>query len=406
VDPSTPTAVVTAPSTDARAADRRPRELVLVFSTANWDGVQRRRYHTGDRLAAAVLADPAIERVLVVNPWRSAPRRALRWLSGDRGAPFPASRTRTLVQPFRLRRQDPTTIAGLERSYRAYGQWIRRAAASAGLREPRVLSLNPLVAGFADLTWARSVTFFAEDDLAADERLRPWWPGITEAYRRMATRGTAVGGVSDVIVDRIAPRGPAAAIPNGVDPGEWWQLPSPPRWMAALPGPRLVYLGVVNDRIDLDAVRAVAERHPQGSVVCVGGMPDRRLLDPLGDLGNLHFHDHVGRDEVPGVLAGADVCLVPHRVTPLTLAMSPLKIYEYLAAGRPVVATDMGPMRGLGERVTLVAPGGDFAAGVDRALSLPPVPEAERHAFINEHSWARRLDQMLALTVEPGGIPR
>jgi teichuronic acid biosynthesis glycosyltransferase TuaH len=394
------------PPPSPRPAARRPRELVLVFSTASWDGVRRRGYHTGDRLAEAVLADPEIDRVLVVNPYRSAPRRAVRWALGDHGEPFPADPSRTLLQPFRLRGRDPTTVRGLERAYRAYGRRIGRAADEAGFSRPRVLCLNPLAAGFADFSWADGVTFFAEDDLAADGALGPWSAAISEAYRRIAAAGAAVGAVSEVIVDRIAPRGPSAVVPNGVEPAEWSNLPAPPAWLTRLPGPRVLYLGIVNDRLDLDAIRDVAERRPRGSVVFVGGMPDPGYVAPLRELPNVHFRPHVQRADVPGIVAGADVCVVPHRVTPLTLAMSPLKLYEYLAAGRPVVATEMAPMRGIDPRVELVAPGDDFAAGVGRALALPPVPEAERRGFIAAHSWERRLEEILALTATDGGTPR
>ncbi len=377
-----------------------------MFSTASWDGVRRRRYHTGDRFAEAVLADRAIDRVLVVNPYRSAPRRAVRWALGDHGEPFCADQSRTLVQPFRLRGHDPTSVTDLERAYSAYGARIAKAAARAGLRRPKVLCLNPLAAGFADFSWADGVTFFAEDDLAVCDTMAPWSEAIQEAYRRIAAAGIAVGAVSDAIVERIAPRGPSAVVPNGVEPAEWRDLPAPPAWLTDLPGPKVLYLGIVNDRLDLDAVTDIARAHPRASVVFVGGVTDPSYVAPLRDLGNVHFHPHVQRSEVPGVVAGADVCVVPHRVTPLTAAMSPLKIYEYLAAGRPVVATAIGPMRGIGDRVTLVAPGDDFAAGVSRALTLGPAAEPERHAFITAHSWGRRLEEILTLTTAQTGARR
>jgi hypothetical protein len=81
--------------------------------------------------------------------------------------------------------------------------------------------------------------------------------------------------------------------------------------------------------------------------------------------------------------------------------MSPLKVYEYLAGGAPVVATDLTPVRGVHERVTLLAPGAPLAAGVVDAIEAGRLPESERRAFIVANSWSRRHDALLDLALEP-----
>jgi teichuronic acid biosynthesis glycosyltransferase TuaH len=81
------------------------------------------------------------------------------------------------------------------------------------------------------------------------------------------------------------------------------------------------------------------------------------------------------------------------------MAMSPLKLYEYVAAGRPVAAVDLPPMRGIGPRVILVDEGGDYPAAVARALELGPAPEDERQAFLAHNSWKRRHDELIALAL-------
>ena len=75
----------------------------------------------------------------------------------------------------------------------------------------------------------------------------------------------------------------------------------------------------------------------------------------------MHLHPSVARAELVATLRNADLCLLAHRRTPLTEAMSPLKIYEYLAAGMPVIATDLPPVRGIDERVLLADTVGEFA---------------------------------------------
>ena len=110
---------------------------------------------------------------------------------------------------------------------------------------------------------------------------------------------------------------------------------------------------------------------------------------------NVHVFPPVDRPDLPGLVAAADVCLVPHVRTPLTEAMSPLKLYEYLAAGRPVAAVDLPPILGVSDRVSLATAGSSFLPAVEEALALGPASEDDRLAFILENDWKRRFELIL-----------
>jgi hypothetical protein len=77
--------------------------------------------------------------------------------------------------------------------------------------------------------------------------------------------------------------------------------------------------------------------------------------------------------------------------------MSPLKLYEYLAGGRPVAASDLPPVRAADPRIVCVPEGGSFTDGVDEALRRGPLPEDARLAFIDANSWSRRHEQILGV---------
>ena len=100
------------------------------------------------------------------------------------------------------------------------------------------------------------------------------------------------------------------------------------------------------------------------------------------------------RAEVVATVHGADVCLIPHLHSGLTATMSPLKLYEYLAGGRPVAACDLAPIRGVHDAVQLVGPGEPFEAAVIRALERGPMSEPERLEFIRRNCWEERMDRI------------
>lgn len=376
------------------------RHVIYTFDDMTWAAAQERGMcFPQDQLVLSLLDDPEVERVLVCDRPRSAPVKLARDLT-RRPAKFPASERARLWQPLRLRRQDPTSVAGLERAYARYDRRLRRAAERFGLERPAIVTSQPLLAGFAELEWAGPVTLFASDDLAAHPDYQPWREGLQTAYRRVAERGRRLCAVSNAIVERIDPRGPSAVVPNGVDPEIWLEPGEAPDWLRELPGPRLLYIGTLDSRLDVEAARAVARAWPGGTVVLVGPLTEPDHLAPVIAEPNVVVHEPVPRRQVAALAHAADACLLPHNRTPLTEAMSPLKLYEYLASGRPIVATDLEPVRLVEGPVTRVAPGGDFVAGVRAALATGPVEEGERREIIAANSWASRSAAVKALALQ------
>ncbi len=374
-------------------------DAVFTFDEITWDAAQRRGMcFPTDRVALALAADQRVERLLICNQPRSAPVKLVKDTL-RRPAPFPASDRVQLYEPLRLRRRDPVSLPGLERAYARYGRRLRQATARRGMRRPAVVTAHPFVAAFAGLEWAGPVTLLASDDWAAHPAYERWRPAYLAAYERIARQRRRVCAVTATIVERIEPQGPAAVVPNGVDPAEWLEISEPPPWFEQLAGPRFLYVGTLDSRLDVDAVLAVARAWPAGSVVLAGPLADPDHLVRLHEEPNVALPGPIPREEVAALAHAADACLVPHRRLPLTEAMSPLKIYEYLAGGGPVAATDLPPLRGIEGPLELVPPGGDFVTGVRAALARGPMDEAERRRFVADNAWSRRTDEVLALAL-------
>ena len=258
-----------------------------------------------------------------------------------------------------------------------------------------IVTANPLLAGFGNFGWAGPVTYYAWDDFAAYPPRNRWMEADLEAYRRIRARGRGVVAVTQGIINRIAPTGPHAVVPNAVDEEEWLQLGEPPAWFAELPAPRLLYVGSLQGRVDVQQIGGLAATFPNGSITLVGPLQEPAHFEPLRTLPNVHIHPPVPRAVVPGLVRHADVGVIPHVQSELTEKMSPLKLYEYLAGGLPVAAVDLPGIAGISDRAFLVAPGADMEGAVRSALAVGREPEERRLAFVAEHAWARRFDALL-----------
>jgi glycosyltransferase involved in cell wall biosynthesis len=387
-------------------------DLVLTFFTDTWlDAVERELCFTIDRSIVEAIENPLVSRLLVANPYRSAPISALRRIQGRPSPPLPSRhKPAEVFQPLRLRRRDPTDERRLTDTYLSYDRALERAASSLGMHEPVVVSANPFAVAYCPFEWAGEVTYYGYDDWSALPALKPWWPAIELAYAAIASRRRRVAAVSQSIVDRIAPCGPAAVVPNGIEPTEWeppWELPA---FTSDMTSPMVLYVGSIGDRLDLTALEATAERIPDAQLVLVGPVGNDQVVSALAGIPNVRIEERVGRKHVAGLIHAADVCIMPHLESELTVSMSPLKLYEYVAGGSPVVATDLPPVRGIDDRVARVRPGDavGFADAVERALSMPAASEAVRREFISANSWRSRFDELLAFATgsEPSSTTR
>jgi glycosyltransferase involved in cell wall biosynthesis len=194
-------------------------------------------------------------------------------------------------------------------------------------------------------------------------------------------------------------------IPNGVDlavfgPGA--SSPALPPDLAGLPRPRLGYIGTVGQWVDLPLLVHVARQRPRCSVVLVG--PLERGLLPSARPENLHLLGERPYGSLAGYLAAMDVLLIPFGVTELTHAANPIKLYEYCASGKPIVATPIEEVAAHQGVCRLGAGRDSFLAAVDDALyevNRPdPAGVMARRAVALANTWADRVDAFSSLLDE------
>jgi teichuronic acid biosynthesis glycosyltransferase TuaH len=377
-------------------------DVLFSFAYATWGtAVARGMCFSEDRLVETLIGDRRVERLVVAETPRSLPIKLLKDRVRKPPQP-PVGDGVSLYGPTRLRRSDPSSIRAVAANFRHWDERARRACRRRGLVQPAVITTHPLVAGFAPLEWASSVTYYAYDDLAELPELRRFRPAILEAYRRVRELGRGVAAVSPAILDVIRPTGPGIVVPNGVDPGEWSSPQPTPDWFRSLPGPRLLYVGSLESRVDVGALAAAARALPDVSFALVGPLLDPDHFAELRLLPNVYLRPPATRSEVVGLVTAAEACLLPHLDNALTRAMSPLKLYEYLAGGAPVAALDLPPIRDVSPRVVIRE---DLGQAITESLSLGRAHEADRLAFAEANSWSRRQEPILQLALDAGPDP-
>lgn len=220
----------------------------------------------------------------------------------------------------------------------------------------------------------------------------------------LAERADLVVTTSAWLEDAMAPRClQIALVRNGTD---FDHFRDPPTEVYRDPeGRRIIgYIGAIAEWFDVEIVRQVAERHDDCAVVLVGA-DTAGAASQLTGVPNVRFIGEVPYAQLPYWLHSFDVCLLPFRVIPLTLATNPVKIYEYLSAGKPVVATDLPEMAQFGDLIEVAPTADAFVDAVDRALRPADASAADaRRAFASCQTWAHRaaeLDAVIARLEEP-----
>ena len=183
-----------------------------------------------------------------------------------------------------------------------------------------------------------------------------------------------------------------------------------------IPAPRLGFFGVIDERLDLDLVAALADADPDWQVVMVG--PVVKIdAETLPRRANLHWLGQQPYALLPQLVSGWDICLMPFALNESTEFISPTKTLEYMAAGKPVVSTPIHDVQAMfGDIVAIAKDAQGFIGACRRALAESEAERSERETRmrdrVSEHSWdaaaetiRRSLEAVLLETTAADGSP-
>lgn len=378
---------------------------MVYLGMSPWEGMWRNRHQLMSRFARRMP-------VLYVEPWVRA-RQLRTGAVGVRGmlrglSAAPLRKTGSGVHVLASPPHRAVSHSGRLKaaSLRRWTRWVARHAADIGITRPIVwLSQPGMGEVLGHLNESLSI-YHVVDEYAG-------YTG-TDASRRaqlQAAEDRVLDAVdlSIVVSEALeqAKKGPGRRIeivPNAVDYEAFRDAVAnadEPADMASIPGPRVGYSGLTGVRLDLDLVNDLAESLPDLHFVFVGQV-DRRECDSelraLEARGNVHFLGQKAVAEVPAYVAAFDAGLLPYRMNLETAHISPLKLYEYLAAGLPVVSTPIPAALPFSSCVAIAGEPGEFRSALMQALETDgPAARAGRQEVASRNTWDDRVRSIMAL---------
>lgn len=234
---------------------------------------------------------------------------------------------------------------------------------------------------------------------------------LTRNRRRNVGRSDAVLGVTSEIVRATGAGAKGHVLPNGCHPDAFASPPQGPPLRIELPVPVAGVVGQLNERLDLGLLEAVVNSGV--SLLLVGPRYEqeeeaRAGLDRLIARDNVQWIDRLPYERMPAVLAELTVGLTPYTDSDFNRGSFPLKTLDYLAAGLPVVSSDLPSARSLGSPdVALARDAAAFARLTDELLARPSRDQdvARRRAFAAGHSWAARARDLLGIADRARTLP-
>lgn len=380
-----------------------PRDIIL-FSTADWDSpFWTNKQHIAARLAnkgfrvlyieSAGLRRPAATRKDFTRIFRRLGKslRGIRQVRDNLWIYSP------LVIP--LHNNAAVRFLNREILIKAIRLYSRRLK----FNTPLFWTYNPFSVELLDRLRISMVVYHCVDDLSA----APGMPStaIKEAEEKLVRAADLVFTTSPNLQVSCARLNPDDThfLPNVGDFDHFSKARREgpvPDDLAEIPRPRIGFIGAISDyKVDFELIEQIAKRRSQWQWVLIGevgeGQPETSIENLK--LPNIHFLGPKPYENLPDYLRGFDVAALPSRLNDYTVSMFPIKFFEYLSAGIPVVATDLPALKEFDGAYVAAGNTEEFLIAVENILAGETPSDSLCLELAKKHTWDWRLEQMLEL---------
>lgn len=378
---------------------------ILCFAPGPWDDIWRNRHQIMTRLARA-------NRVLYIEPWPQLRPLLRRLRRGDIALKDMRGPHLTLVRQNLYVYQPPLWAPRAGRfplsvlTEAIYMTFLRQVLRRLRFQRPILWLFLPDMEIFIGRFDEKLAIYHIVDEYAGYSGITESWRPIMERMeRQLARRVDLVFVTSPTLLERKRELNEQVVlVPNAVDYDAFAAvLDNPaliPADMVNITKPIVGYVGAINDKIDLGLLAQVARACPRWSLVLVGPLnvhdeENVQALRTLRALPNVHFLGQKAAAEVPQYIAACDVCLLPYRINEWTRNIDSLKLYEYLACGKPVVATDIPAAQRFSHVLNIARTEAEFIGNIHSVWEEnTPVLRAERQRIAAQNTWEQRVEEL------------
>ncbi len=199
-------------------------------------------------------------------------------------------------------------------------------------------------------------------------------------------------------------------IPNGFDAGLFpkdnYELPED---MGNIPKPIIGFVGVLFEFLDYNLIGYIAEKNPNKSIVLIGPIEPsaEEYVDKLKKYQNIYLLGKKAREVIPSYIHSFDICINPFKINEVSRSVNPLKIYEYLACGKPLVSVDMESLKSdklISNEIDFAADYFTFDKLVKKRITkgLSKEGKIRKVQVVQNYSWDKLFHKSLIIMQEHG----
>lgn len=284
---------------------------------------------------------------------------------------------------------------------------IRRHARRLRFHDPALLIYDTEAAEFLDDFPRSRVVYDCVDDHRSQAGVKRNQSLVDREEAALVARAATISVTTQPLYQRFSKvHDDVRLVPSAADV-EAFLRPSEdePADLMTIPHPRIGTVGALDAyKLDVPLLAVVAERHPEWNFVLVGprgyaGVMERAEVDALHALPNIYFLGPKPRAAVPAYVHGFDVTIIPYRANAYNTASFPLKFWEFMASGKPVVVSGLPALEHYRALAPVVTTPDECTAAVQAALHDPTRGQAARVTEAKRHHWTARVEAIERLLV-------